>query len=720
MSKPRAPRLALFASAAVLAAGSCAHAATAPANHDASATPGTVAEVVVLAHRQQFRGDVPIQELPQNVSVVSAKLLNNANVTTLDSALELVSGVQHQNNFGGLWNAFAIRGFVGDPNLPSGYLINGFSSGRGFAGPRDTSDVERIEVLKGPSSALFGRGEPGGTVNIITKKPLFNPQGYVSVAGGSYNTWREEGDYTRGIIGDTLAGRINGAYEEGDGFRDHGHYKKWVVTPSLLLDIDPATTITYELSASHQEVPFDRGVLAVNGQLGVIPVSRFLGEPGDGPIKTDGLSHQLQFNHQFNSDWTLLLGADYLATQLKGFSTEAELVHPRQLLYFDGQDLSRERRYRDWSTHDAIVRAELDGRVQTGPFTHHLLFGVDDEKLDIHQIQERFRPPPVTPGMTLAAANAINIFDPVYGNLPPVGAFWDFFETQRAWGAYFQDQIDLTSQLKFRMGARYDHFRQRILNRFTGGVTGQDVTATDPQFGLVYEPSKLVSFYVAYGEGFRPNSGQDVNNVPFQPERTKSYEVGAKFHTMSELLEGTIAIYKMDKTGIITSDPINAGYSMAIGKAESKGVEIDLDGVLPGRLQYWASYAYTDAKMSNSILDPDFALPVPAGAPLMGIPKHSGNVTVFREFHLANDRSFTLGGSVYYVSKRLGETGTNFFLPGYTLVKAFAAFDPTEHVKLSLEVNNLFDKVYYPASYSRLWILPGTPREITAKVTYRF
>lgn len=712
MFTPARLRLALLSGAALLSAAPAAFAADAK-------SPTSVDEVVVLAHRQQYRGDVPLQELPQNVAVVSSELLKNANITTLDSAVELVSGVEHQNNFGGLWNAFAIRGFVGDPNLPSGYLINGFTSGRGFSGPRDTSDVERIEVLKGPSSALFGRGEPGGAINIITKKPLFSPQGYLSLSGGSYNTYRGEGDYTAGLT-DALAFRINGAYEEGDSFRDTIHYKKAIVTPSFLLKIDPATTVTYELSASHQEVPFDRGVLAVNGVLGAVPASRFLGEPGDGPIKTNGLSHQLQFNHEFNADWTLLIGADYLTTQLKGFSTEAELTHPRQELFVDGQTLSRQRRYRDWSTNDAVVRAELDGRVETGPFVHHLLMGVDDEELHLHQVQERFRPPPVSSNPTLAQDNAINIFNPVYGNLAAVGAFWDFFETQKAWGAYFQDQIDLTSQLKFRAGVRYDKFRQRILNRFTGQVTGQDVTATDPQFGLVYEPSKLLSFYAAYGKGFRPNSGQDVNNVPFGPERTKSYEVGAKFRTSSELLEGTLAIYDMKKSGIITSDPINAGFSIALGKAESKGVELDLDGVLPGKVQYWASYAYTNAKMSNAILDPDFGLPVPAGAPLLGIPKHSASVTAFRDFAMPGDRTLTLGGGAFYTSSRLGETGTSFTLPGYTLVKVFGAYTLTPQLKLSAEVNNLFDKTYYPASYSRMWILPGTPRTFTLKATYSF
>src|SRR5690242_9346669 len=129
--------------------------------------------IVITGLRQQYRGDVPLKDLPQSISVISDQMLKTVGVTRLDAALDLASGVNRQNNFGGIWDAFAIRGFAGDENLPSGVLVNGFNSGRGFGGPRDASNIDHIEVLKGPNSALFGRGEPGGTVNVITKKPLF-------------------------------------------------------------------------------------------------------------------------------------------------------------------------------------------------------------------------------------------------------------------------------------------------------------------------------------------------------------------------------------------------------------------------------------------------------------------------------------------------------------------------------------------------------------------
>ena len=155
-------RLALIASTATIALPSVAI-AQAPAAESS--------DIVVTGLKRQYFGDTPVKEIPQAVQFLEGELLDDLNITRLDTALELASGVSKQNNFGGLWDSFAIRGFAGDENFPSGFLVNGFNGGRGYGGPRDASNVERIEVLKGPNSALFGRGEPGGTINIVSKKP---------------------------------------------------------------------------------------------------------------------------------------------------------------------------------------------------------------------------------------------------------------------------------------------------------------------------------------------------------------------------------------------------------------------------------------------------------------------------------------------------------------------------------------------------------------------
>ena len=329
------------------------------------AAPRDGVEIVVVAQRQAYVGDLPLKDVPQNVQSLSSEALDVAGITRLDSALDNVSGVSRLNNFGGLWDSYAIRGFAGDVNLPSGFLVNGFNGARGYGGPRDTSSVERIDVLKGPTSALFGRGEPGGTVNIVTKKPEFRRHGALMVQGGSFNSYRVEGDFTT-PLSDNFAVRINGAYDDADSYRDTVQTKKIFITPSLLLKLGERTSVSYEMEFASQRIDFDRGVPIFNRDFKRLPPSRFLGEPGDDPIKIDVLGHQLQLQHDFSDDWSLLVGAAYRTTRLRGVGQYFELVASRQPFFTDGTTLSRQRRFEDSQAESVIARAELTGHFEIG------------------------------------------------------------------------------------------------------------------------------------------------------------------------------------------------------------------------------------------------------------------------------------------------------------------------------------------------------------------
>ncbi|KKK72042.1 hypothetical protein LCGC14_2907870, partial [marine sediment metagenome] len=251
----------------------------APSVYAATASP-SIEKIAVSGVRQAFRGDVPLSEQPQSIEFISAEKLNDAGVTTLADMFDLTPSISEQNDFGGLWESFAIRGLVGDESIPSGFLINGFSSGRSFSGTRDTSNIDYVEVMKGPGSALYGRSEPGGTINIITKKPQFEEQGSLKVSAGSWQSYRGEGDYTN-AISDQLAFRINGAIEESESFRDYHEDKKTVITPSILWLISDTTKLNYELEYVDQSVTFDRGIVAVGGKIDALPIETFLGEPSD-------------------------------------------------------------------------------------------------------------------------------------------------------------------------------------------------------------------------------------------------------------------------------------------------------------------------------------------------------------------------------------------------------------------------------------------------------
>lgn len=211
---------------------------------DDEATPGTstaqLEAVQVIGVKQPYRNlsatgatksDALLKDLPQSVRVLSADMLQDAGVTKLADALDLGSGIAKQSNLGGLWDSYAIRGFTGDPNFGSDYMVNGFNYSRGYNGVRDAANTSTVEILKGPASALYGRGEPGGTINLTTKKPLFQPAQTVDLSAGNDGARRTTADLT-GPIGERFAYRLNAAAEKADSYRDHVGSERYLLSPS--------------------------------------------------------------------------------------------------------------------------------------------------------------------------------------------------------------------------------------------------------------------------------------------------------------------------------------------------------------------------------------------------------------------------------------------------------------------------------------------------------
>ncbi len=670
-------------------------------------------EITVVSQKQPYRGDAPLKSLPQAVQILDSDLLSDMGVVELQNALDLAGGVTRQNDFGGLWDSFAVRGFAGDENVPSGYLVNGFAAGRGFSGRRDASNIESIEIIKGPGSALYGRSEPGGTINLITKKPQFETEGYVQISVGRFDGYRLEGDYT-GELTDTIAFRINGAYDEAEGYR-HNEPQKYALTPSFLFALSDSTSLSYELELAKQEALFDRGVVAIDGDASVLSARRFLGDPRNGPMEVEATGHQFVLQHDLNNDWSILAGLGYRESSFKGYSADTELSGGRQLLLVDGETLNRQRRYRDYDAEDLSGRVELTGAFDTGPFTHHVLIGADAYEFELESIQNRWR---VGFG-TMDPTYSVNIFNPVEIYDQPIpDPQNNNLEEQSSLGFYIQDQLDLTEKWKLTLGVRYDDYAQDITNRLAGTVTKTSQTATNPRAGLVYEMNNNVSLYASYSEGFRPNTGIDFFNEAFAPEESKSYEAGVKMSTPDERLSGSIALFKAEKSNVLTSDPVHAGYSAALGEAESQGVEIDLSGNITDSLRLWFAYAYIDAQTTNDVINRDWGVEIPAGSRLINVPEHSGSLSLIQSFEIG-DSPATVGLGVNYVDDRLGETiDPDYILPSYTLVSLFGSYSPMDKLKFSIGIDNLFDEEYSASSYHKWWTMPGSPRTYTVSMRF--
>ena len=584
--------------------------------------------IVITATRPAYRGEFELLEIPQAEQVIGPQMLRDINALDLNSALDLSASVARQNNFGGLWNAFAVRGFVGDENLPSNYLVNGFNAGRGFAGPRDLSGIEAVEVLKGPRAALFGRGEPGGTVNLVTKRPRFESAGEVRLLAGSFDTWRADADLQT-TLGDAVGVRFVGFYEDAGSFRDTIESKRFGVMPSFAVKLGEATKLVYELEYARQEIPFDRGVVAVNGELGAIPRSRFLGEPGEGPNIAEVLGHQVELQHDFNDNWSALVGVNYRDTSLSGTSTEAELTASRQRLLRDGRTLTRQRRFRDYDATYFVARAELAGNFTTGEITHRVLIGADTDRFENDQVFLRARSPSLASNPTEQQLQAIDIFNPVYGRfpLPTPTPLTNRVEVQKATGVYAQYQIGLFDTFDLRIGGRYDNFDQRLTDRAAAGrVTRSGESRFSPQIGAVWRATPSVSLYATYGENFRPLSGADFAGNAFNPNLSESLEAGIKYATADGRMSATASVFSIQQGNILVADPVNAGFTLAAGEAQSRGFEFDFNGEIVEGLNLWVSYAYVDAEVENAVADPDFGKLIRAGDRLLNIPDHTLNV----------------------------------------------------------------------------------------------
>jgi iron complex outermembrane receptor protein len=609
--------------------------------------PESLSAVEVVGRRQSggyqaddvsgTKSSLPLRELPQSVRIMSRQAIDDLGALRLDEVLDYVGGISRQNNFGGLWDNIAVRGLAGNENTGMAMLVNGYAGNRGFNAPRDTANIERIEFLKGPAAALYGASEPGGTLNVVTKKPQWRSGNAVEAYVGSFDFYRAALDST-GPLGESVAYRLNVAVEDRGSFREQIKAKRQVVAPALTWRLSPDTTLDYSGELLHHQTPLDRGVVAINNQLGAVPRERFNGEPLDGDVKVDNQTHQLVVEHEWNPDWRSRAGLSYRQGTMKGFSTEPTSLQA------DGRTLWRQRRFRDYVSDDVSLQGELVGRARSGGMVQELLAGVETYRFKLDQVMLRINP-------SAAAPYAIDLFAPVYGTPQPTPLpNTDTQEVQRNTAVYLQDAITLSPQWRAVVGLRTDRYDQTLDNRRTGVRTPQRPTSTAPRVGLSYLPDAAWTLYANAGRSFRANVGSDVNGQAFAPEEGQALELGAKWERADKRLGATVALFDIRKRNVLTGDPANAGFSISAGEVGSRGVEFDLAGQVTTQWRVTASLAYNDVSVlaDNTLV---------VGSRLLNTPRINGSVLAVYESALSNGTLYGIGGGFTHMGERLGQTG---------------------------------------------------------------
>ena len=634
--------------------------------------------------------DTDIRDTPQAISVVPTQVLDDLNSTRIDRALDFAGGVSRQNNFGGLtFLNYSVRGFTTGELYKNGFAIN-----RGSYSAPDTSAIERIEVLKGPAASLYGRGDPGGLVNIVSKKPQADAFTTFKASAGSWDRYRTSLDVNTPLTDDgSLLSRVNMAVEDNGSFRDHVDGRRQIVSPSLSWQLSPDTLLSLDSEFSPTESVFDRGIPAVNNELGPVSRSTFIGEPNDGHIRNDNQTLDVALEHYLNDNWKVRLANHYTQGTLLGNSSEPSRVV--------GSQISRFYRERDFEWNDTITQAELHGHFDLLGWQHQSLIGLE---------YENYRNSQKYPQSVTGFGYGLDIFNPVYGQPKPALVNPnDFFERTESQALNLQDQITFTERLRGLVGVRFERIEQTAQNRATGVSNRQEKDVATPRIGLLYQLTPEVGVFANASTSFKPNSMGTRGQV-YKPEKGIGYESGLKLDLFDSRLGATVALFRIDKENVITTDAF--GESIAAGKARSQGLDLQFSGQLSDAVRVIGAYAYIDAEVTKG----DAALP--KGSDLLGIPQHSGSLMAVYAFQDGALRGSDFGASANYVGERSGQAGSHFRLPSYSTVDLLAHYKASEQLTLGLNLNNLFDRKYYERGSNAAWNMPGDPRNLSLSLTF--
>ncbi|OEC35284.1 TonB-dependent siderophore receptor [Pseudomonas sp. AP42] len=647
------------------------------------------------------RTDTSIHETPQSISVVSKDVVEDLGATRLQDALDYAGGVGRANNFGGQGlTTFTVRGFT-----TGEFYRNGFPINRGYPNMPDANTIERLEVLRGPATMLYGRGDPGGTFNVVSKQPLaertvtlgsqLNDQGMKRGTLDASGPLDEEG---------RLAYRLNVVGEGGDTFRDHVETERYGVTPVITWQATDDTKVTFEGDFMRNNHPLDRGLTRFPNQRGTPSRDTFWGDKDAGKLHNDNNMAQLRFEHALNDNWTLGGGFQWLDGSLKGNAIEA---NGPGSLGADGRTLQRNFNYRKLEWTDKDYQLNLTGHFSTGGFDHTLLTGIEYEDYDYKSIIQR--------SSAVAGTYPIDIFDPVYGQTRPALTRTPTHDKEnlKTYAAFVQDQVALTERLKVLAGARFERFEHDYQN-YVGKSWQAADNAVTPRVGVIYDLTDTVAVYADAARSFKPNTGASREGVSFAPEKGKSYEMGIKWEALDRQLSIDAAIYQIEKKNVLAVDPADTTntFNVAAGQVRSRGFDLNVAGNLTPEWRVIGGYAYVDAEVTRDTT-------LRSGTRLMNIPRNSFSLLNVYEFQDGALKGLGLGVGGKYVDQRAGQTAnTAFSMDAYTVVDLLGYYKVNERVRLNLDVKNLFNREYEEGAFGNIYAYPGAPRTVQVGIAY--
>jgi iron complex outermembrane recepter protein len=643
-----------------------------------------------------------VKDVPLSLTTVTRQTFVDQGAVSLGDALRNVAGVAPQVGFGGLNSRYKIRGFVPPSQLVNGYRQNVFIPGTELA------NIEQIEVLKGPASALFGRFEPGGIVNIVTKRPTAQPFARANVTIGSHDFYRAELDVSGPLVrSETLNYRMNVAAQDNESYRDFIDYRSLFIAPVLSWQISPRTTLTLELSHHIHDGGFDRG-FGGHPALLELPRERNLGEPDD-HHDYRGTTARIELEHTLSPDWTLRAGLGHSDAKLEYdyFTLAFPVFRPADRTYGRSLQAGYD------SQRDLTGRIELLGSARSGAIDHTLLVGVEagDDKSDS--------------AIDAGPSSRLNVDQPVYGAARwPRSPSYYGTGTHTSAAVYTQDQLDLAERWKLLLGARYDWVRSRSVvsvDPFNGILPGTPpadwrLTASEisPRAGLTYAITPEVSAFASWGRSFRPETyGVLADGSRPQPSEGEQLEAGLKAELLNGRLFSTVSGYRLTQTNVLVPSPVLPDRFEQSGENEINGVDFDLSAVLARGWILQVAYAYTDGEVTRD------TNPSRVGLRIFNTPRHTASLWTTYTFSDGPLAGFGAGVGWQYIDRRASNAANAFFIPSYSLANG-ALFYTRGPWRAALNVKNLTDKMYFDSGGSFVPLYPGAPREFQLNLSYTF
>ena len=641
--------------------------------------------------RVATKAETEVLATPQAISLVPGAVIDQQAAVTLDDVIKNVSGLIQASSINGEYATFAARGFYSNSN--GNFRRNGVQVSK--FGELLDANTDRVEVLKGPATVLYGQLDPGGVINLRTKQPLRAAGTEVRVAGGSFGRIDGRVDATGPLFGPLLY-RVNARLENRDSYRDEVYWRTRFISPVITWLVGPATTLTVETELKREEGLLDEGVFAPAPTLASLdeqPIGRFLGEPSV-PADRARSAVLATLEQGLGERWSTRL-----VTSWSNNERNANRVDLRSL-GGDGRTLGRRTDFRQQELETVFWDAGLIGAFQLGPTSHRAAVGVDGYSTS--RLEDRLRGP----------VDPIDIFDPRYTGAAAPSSFSVEDQSVDMIGLYAQDQIALGDALVVQLGLRYTTFDQLTVDRDDGEEEGFSAEEFTTSAGLVHRVTPDVSVYGSMSEAFAPTLSVDRDGNAFDPNFGRQFELGLKADLLDRRLSTTVAIYHLRRIGMISfvRPPEGGFYRVQSGVQRSRGFEVDLLGRVTGSVSAIASYGFTD----GAVLEDDV---YPTGHGLGGAPRHHGSLWL----RGALGNGFSAGAGVFFQSewKAFTSYDDSRMLRGYHRFEAMAGYSLANDIRLQLNGRNLANRRYYLSGGEGTAVgIPAAPRSVELSVSW--